>query len=119
MGAVVFDGQGGIAPRDGEWIDPGQVRVMLDQAGLSGWEIMEGDIDEHETRGWLFGVQDELSKTAPDASSSSLILPVDQHFNVKGVGLVAIGYVHQEACPSMTRSRCCPPRLWAWLGLCR
>ena len=26
-------------------------------------------------------------------SSSPLILPVDQHFNVKGVGLVAIGYV--------------------------
>ena len=67
--------------------------MMLDQAGLSGWEIMEGDIDEHETREWLFGVHDELSKSAPDASSSSLILPIDQHFNVKGVGLVAIGYV--------------------------
>ena len=89
----ISTGRAIIAPRDGDWIDPGQVRVMLDQAGLSEWEIMEGDIDEHETREWLFGVQDELSKTTPDASSSSLILPVDQHFNVKGVGLVAIGYV--------------------------
>ena len=89
----ISTGRAVIAPRDGEWIDPGQVRVMLDQAGLSEWDIMQGDIDELETREWLFGVQDELSKTAPDASSSSLILPVDQHFNVKGVGLVAIGYV--------------------------
>ena len=89
----ISTGRAVIAPRDGEWIDPGQVRVMLDQAGLSEWDIMEGDIDEHEIREWLFGVQDELSKTAPDASSSSLILPVDQHFNVKGIGLVAIGYV--------------------------
>ena len=89
----ISSGRAIVAPRDGEWIDPGQVRVMLDQAGLSGWAITEGEVDEHETREWLFDVQDELSKSPPDISSSSLILPVDQHFNVKGVGLVAIGYV--------------------------
>lgn len=89
----ISTGRAIVASRDGEWIDPGQVRVMLDQAGLSGWAIMEGGVDEHEIREWLFDVQDELSKSPADISSSSLILPVDQHFNVKGVGLVAIGYV--------------------------
>ncbi len=82
-----------ISPDDGGWIDSEQVRVMLDQAGLGEWDIVEGRFDEHGIRERLFEIQDELAKTMDISNSSPLILPVDQHFNVKGVGLVAIGYV--------------------------
>jgi len=82
-----------ITPVDGSWIDSDQVRVMLDQAGLKSWEVIEGEIDEHEVRSALFEIQDHLSSSMEESNASSLILPVDQHFNVKGVGLVAIGYV--------------------------
>jgi selenocysteine-specific translation elongation factor len=66
---------------------------MLDQAGLGDWEVIEGEVDEHEIRSDLFEIQDEMSSSMEKLNSSPLILPVDQHFNVKGVGLVAIGYV--------------------------
>ena len=82
-----------ISPEEGGWIDAEQVRVMLDQAGLRDWEVAEEGIDEHGIRGILFGIQDDLVASAEVSGSSPLILPVDQHFNVKGVGLVAIGYV--------------------------
>ena len=82
-----------ISPDDGGWIDSNQVRVMLDQAGLGDWGIVEGEVDEHGIRERLFEIQDEMSAMMEISNSSPLILPVDQHFNVKGVGLVAIGYV--------------------------
>ena len=90
--AEISRGKAIISPKEGSWIDPDQVRVMLDQAGLSDWGIVDGGVDEHELRGFLFEVQDEM-KRPEGPSSSPLILPIDQHFNVKGVGLVAIGYV--------------------------
>jgi selenocysteine-specific elongation factor len=34
-----------------------------------------------------------MQVTDEENSNQNLVLPVDQHFNVKGVGLVAIGYV--------------------------
>ncbi len=89
--AGVSRGKAIVSPKEGSWIDHDQVRVMLDQAGLSGWGILDGEFDEHELRSFLFQIHDELGDS--EGSSSSLILPVDQHFNVKGVGLVAIGYV--------------------------
>ena len=76
----------------GSWVDPSQVEVLLKQAGLEGWKIHEGDLDEHSLRDELFEFQ-KISSIEIDNSDSPLILPVDQHFNVKGVGLVAIGYV--------------------------
>ena len=82
-----------ISPDEGVWIDSGQVRVMLDQAGLGGWGIVEGELDEHGIRDGLFEIQDEMGSSIEGSKFASLILPVDQHFNVKGVGLVAIGYV--------------------------
>ena len=82
-----------ISPDEGVWIDSDQVRVMLDQAGLGDWGVVEGEIDEHGIRDRLFEIQDQMSASMEKSNSSPLILPVDQHFNVKGVGLVAIGYV--------------------------
>ncbi|MAH98334.1 MAG: hypothetical protein CMA12_03145 [Euryarchaeota archaeon] len=88
----ISDGFAIISPNQGEWIDPDQVEMMLQQAGLGGWRIKQGELDEHEIREGLFGIQDDLSGDS-GSHEGALILPVDQHFNVKGVGLVAIGYV--------------------------
>ena len=89
----ISDGFAIISPNQGEWIDPDQVEMMLQQAGLGGWRIKQGELDGHEIREELFGIQDGLSEGSIGHDEGALILPVDQHFNVKGVGLVAIGYV--------------------------
>ncbi len=90
--ARIRHGMAIVSPGQGEWIDPGQVRMMLDQAGLPGWGVVE-EVDEHDLRSKLFEIRERISDELDELNSSSLILPVDQHFNVKGVGLVAIGYV--------------------------
>ncbi len=78
-----------ISPEEGGWVDPEQVRVIQEQAGLGGWTLHEQSPSEHELRDSLF----ELLDTLPSAVDEPLVIPVDQHFNVKGVGMVAIGYV--------------------------
>ena len=77
-----------INSQDGDWIDPDQVRIILEQSGLENWKLYEQVPDEHIIREDLFALMEER-----ETDDSSLILPVDQFFNVKGVGLVAIGYV--------------------------
>ena len=77
-----------INPQDGEWVDPDQVRIILEQSGLKNWQLFEQLPDEHSIREKLYSFMDNIEN-----QKSSLILPVDQFFNVKGVGLVAIGYV--------------------------
>ena len=78
-----------IRPADGEWVDPEQVKMIQQQAGLSSWTLHEKPLDEHQMRTLLFAELDKLA----DHSTQPLVIPVDQYFNVKGVGLVAIGYV--------------------------
>ncbi len=78
-----------IRPAEGEWVDPEQIRVIQQQAGLTSWTLHSTPPDEHEMRKLLFDLLDGLE----DQSKAPLVIPVDQHFNVKGVGLVAIGYV--------------------------
>ena len=41
----------------------------------------------------LYGLMDEISGDLESAKQEPLVVPIDQHFNVKGIGLVAIGYV--------------------------
>ena len=77
-----------INAEDGEWVDPDQVRIILEQSGLKNWELLEQLPDEHSIREKLYYFMDNI-----EHEDSSLILPIDQFFNVKGVGLVAIGYV--------------------------
>jgi len=77
-----------INSQDGDWIDPEQVRIILEQSGLENWKLYEQVPDEHIIREDLFSLMERK-----ETDESSLILPVDQFFNVKGVGLVAIGYV--------------------------
>ena len=76
-----------IRPEEGGWVDEDQAKVILSQAGLADWTLHSSMPDEHELRESLFEWLDHSGSDAP------LVIPVDQHFNVKGVGLVAIGYV--------------------------
>ncbi len=76
-----------INPTPGNWVDPNQVKMILSQAGLDGWQLHETIPDEHSLRELLFSQISSSEKEEP------LVIPIDQYFNVKGVGLVAIGYV--------------------------
>ena len=80
-----------INPADGEWIDEDQVKVFMVQAGLSGWK--QCSTDGIELREALYGLMDDISGDLEYAKKEPLVVPIDQHFNVKGIGLVAIGYV--------------------------
>ncbi|MDC0557326.1 hypothetical protein OAO34_06025 [Candidatus Poseidoniaceae archaeon] len=80
-----------INPADGEWIDEDQVKGFMSQAGLSGWK--QCGTDGIELREALYGLMDEISGDLESAKKEPLVVPIDQHFNVKGIGLVAIGYV--------------------------
>ncbi|MEE2759503.1 MAG: EF-Tu/IF-2/RF-3 family GTPase [Candidatus Thermoplasmatota archaeon] len=83
----IHNGHAIISPNDGGWIDSEQVKMILNQAGLATWTLHEEVPDEHSLREKL------LSSTEGGDQDAPLIIPIDQHFNVKGVGLVAIGYV--------------------------
>lgn len=80
-----------INPAEGEWIDEDQVKAFIAQAGLSTWQ--QSGNDGIELRSALYGLMDEISSDLESAKQDPLVVPVDQHFNVKGIGLVAIGYV--------------------------
>ena len=85
--AGIYHGHAIISPEDGGWIDAQQVKMILDQAGLQSWTLHESVPDEHTLR-------ESLLSNVPDGEQEApLVIPIDQHFNVKGVGLVAIGYV--------------------------
>tara|TARA_B100000214_G_scaffold210309_1_gene152708 strand:- start:2357 stop:3340 length:984 start_codon:yes stop_codon:yes gene_type:complete len=89
--AEIHHGHAIISPEDGGWIDAEQVKMILDQAGLQSWTLHESVPDEHTLR-------DSLLSNVPDGEQEApLVIPIDQHFNVKGVGLVAIGYVQAGA----------------------
>lgn len=85
--AGIRQGHAIITPEEGGWVDADQVQMILDQAGLTKWTLHQTLPDEHELREALFNLLETGREEAP------LVIPIDQHFNVKGVGLVAIGYV--------------------------
>ncbi|CAI8320388.1 MAG: hypothetical protein CMA41_00250 [Euryarchaeota archaeon] len=80
-----------IAPPQGEWIDEDMAKSLFKQAGLSKWTFEKaGGI---ELRNALFTIMDNVSELLASIEELPLVVPIDQHFNVKGIGLVAIGYV--------------------------
>ena len=88
--AVIERGIAIINPAEGQWVDSEQVNMILSQAGLKTWKLYESVPDSHDLREELYQHMDTLgSKNI----STNMVIPIDQHFNVKGVGLVAIGYV--------------------------
>ena len=81
-----------INAEEGGWVDPDQVKKILDQAGLTTWKIIE-KFDPHAVKDVIWNFLDELSEIRAERTSKKSCVPIDQHFNVKGVGLVAIGTV--------------------------
>ena len=75
-----------INPDSGEWVDPDQVRVLFKQAKLS-WKILEDVPEAHEIREELFSLGQS------EDENDELVVPLDQKFNVQGIGVVGIGYV--------------------------
>ena len=80
-----------INPPQGEWVDEDQVEMIFKQAGLGNWSF-EGN-DGIDLREKLYGLMDQVAADLKAIQQAPLVLPVDQYFNVKGIGLVAIGYV--------------------------
>lgn len=80
-----------INPPNDEWIDEEMVKKMLAQAGLSKWKFIAND--GVEIRNALYQLMEEIEQELVDSAASQLVVSIDQYFNVKGIGLVAIGYV--------------------------
>ena len=89
----IEDGIFVINPREGEWIDEEQVESLIKQAGLTNWK--KAGFDSKELRGLLLQILEESLSSLELEGKLGLIIPVDQFFNVKGIGIVAIGYVQQ------------------------
>ncbi len=68
------------------WMDPNQVRFIFQQAELE-WDIIEEPPEPHEFREKLFSLHRERE------GDDGLVVPIDQRFNVQGIGVVGIGYV--------------------------
>ncbi|MDP6870020.1 MAG: EF-Tu/IF-2/RF-3 family GTPase [Candidatus Poseidoniaceae archaeon] len=80
-----------INPNSDEWIDEEQVIALFTQAGLSNWTQCANE--GTELRSTLYDLMDEIESELMEAQTLPLVVPIDQYFNVKGIGLVAIGYV--------------------------
>lgn len=78
-------------PADGSWIDQDQVAMLFKQAGLAHWTFEKND--GPHLRECLYTLMDQRIPDLLANAEAPLVIPVDQHFNVKGIGLVAIGYV--------------------------
>ena len=80
-----------IRPLDGGWVDQDMVEKMFLQAGLDGWQFMQPD--GLEIRNQLYALMEQINDELIQSAQSPLVVSIDQYFNVKGIGLVAIGYV--------------------------
>ena len=76
-----------INPKDGDWIDPEKLSLIRNQAGLESWKIHDSLPDPHDIRSEL------LSRVEVGAGEEDFLVSIDQHFVVRGIGLVGIGYV--------------------------
>lgn len=80
-----------LRPPQGEWIDEDMVKSLFKQAGLNNWTFEKAD--GIELRNAFNSIMDNVSELLASIEAQPLVVPIDQHFNVKGIGLVAIGYV--------------------------
>ena len=80
-----------INPAEGGWIAEAQVNMLFTQAGLASWTFEANDGVHLRER--MYALMDDIQGVLEANAKAPLVLPVDQHFNVKGIGLVAIGYV--------------------------
>ncbi|OPY31102.1 MAG: Elongation factor 1-alpha [Methanomassiliicoccales archaeon PtaU1.Bin124] len=70
------------------YITPDRIQPLVKGTSLEGYSFLEDDTVK--LREMLL---DEAAKQAPVDASSPGIVPIDHHFNVKGVGTVILGYV--------------------------
>ena len=89
--ANITKGIGIINAPGGGWVDEDQVKMLFKQAGLGEWSF--GSTDGIDLRNSLYQYMDDIADELSANAKAPLVIPVDQHFNVKGIGLVAIGYV--------------------------
>jgi len=80
-----------INPDPSGWVDEDQVKKSLDQVGLGNWIFAAAD--GLGIRQNLLKMMSELEGKLAEAATRPLVIPIDQYFTVKGIGLVAIGYV--------------------------
>ena len=80
-----------INPSEGGWVDEDQAKMLFKQAGLGMWTFEVNDGVHLRER--MYALMDEIQTVLEANANAPLVLPVDQYFNVKGIGLVAIGYV--------------------------
>ena len=67
------------------------VKTLFKQAGLTDWTFEKDDGTELRTA--LYAIMNSMAEELQMIEQQPLVVPIDQHFNVKGIGLVAIGYV--------------------------
>lgn len=89
--AGIHRGLAVINPPSGEWVDEDQVKMLFKQAGLADWTFEVNDGTHPRER--MYALMDDIQHVLDANAEAPLVLPVDQYFNVKGIGLVAIGYV--------------------------
>ena len=65
--------------------------MLFKQAGLAQWTFETND--GPHLRECLYALMDQRKPDLIKNAEAPLVLPVDQYYNVKGIGLVAIGYV--------------------------
>ena len=72
-----------INPAEGGWIDEDQVNMLFKQAGLASWTFEANDGVHLRER--MYALMDDIQGVLEANAKAPLVLPVDQHFNVKGI----------------------------------
>ncbi|PKK86009.1 MAG: elongation factor Tu [Thermoplasmata archaeon HGW-Thermoplasmata-1] len=65
---------------------PEQIKPLLAGTALEGYVFLEDDVNR---------VREELFKVVPESREGCGMVPIDHHFNVKGIGTVVLGMVRQ------------------------
>ncbi len=78
-------------PQPDQWIDETQLEQLVKQAGLGHWPIQK--LDALSLRELMLDYLSKKESELNERLNDPLVIAVDQFFNVKGVGLVAIGGV--------------------------
>ena len=74
-----------VNPKEGDWVDQDMAEKMFAQAGLNKWKFMTHDGLEISNK--LYDMMDDIEDELIDSATSPLVISIDQHFNVKGIGL--------------------------------
>jgi selenocysteine-specific translation elongation factor len=82
------------------YIQPEQVAPLLKNTSLAGIPVTTDD--KHSS------VREHLAKLATAPRDGPVRIPIDHHFNVKGIGTVVLGFVQQGVCAKHAKLRAYP-----------